>query len=100
MYEMFLAAAGCLIPIVLTAKGWDLDLVWGAANCGFGALISLGSPHWRGAVNLTLGVVLVWSWWNRRGPRQKVKRWLGAKSTALRNALTRTLRERTVSVPA
>lgn len=74
-----------------------MTLVIALGNLYFGAQAAIsGAPHgraWAGAMNLLLGLLLLWHWWhdNGNGLRQRARRWLGAKSAALRAALTRRL---------
>lgn len=53
-----------------------------------------GAPHgraWAGAINILLALLLLWMWWHDNGPgiRRRARKWLGAKSAALRAALSR-----------
>lgn len=75
----------------------DFLLLVGAGNTLIGAGIvidaaPLGQPQ-DGTVNLTVGLVLLCWWMRRRGDRGRVRRWLGAKSAAIRAALVRQMRE-------
>ena len=52
-----------------------------------------------GVINITLGVLLLLVSWNRRRRRGKPAA-VGAKARAVRDALVRHMRDRTVPVPA
>jgi hypothetical protein len=75
------------------------DLLVGLGNILIGTWLVTGAgAPWIGAANLTAGALMLWSWW--RKDRNRVRRFLGAKSAALRAALVRTVRDRAVPVPA
>jgi membrane protein implicated in regulation of membrane protease activity len=72
--------------------------VIGAANLVIGIGIQLSGPAWGGTINTTLGLLLLYAWWNRRNRRHRGTSALGAKSRALREALAKRLQERSVPV--
>lgn len=71
--------------------------VLGAFNVYFGVKAAIeDAPHgraWSGAVNVLLGLLLIWMWWhdNGTGIKRRARKFLGEKSAALRNALVRRL---------
>lgn len=103
----FLAVAGFLLLLLLLFLGPGRDspvhdLVAGLMNVilGLGAT-SEGARHgypWAGAINLLIGLLLLWAWWTRGGGRDRARRWLGAKSAAIRARLARGMRD--ARVPA
>ena len=74
-------------------------LFLGAANVGWGIhLIAEYAPRhesWAALPSLLLGLLNLWLWWHGGGGgwRRRARRWLGAKSAALRAALVRRLAE-------
>ena len=93
---MAVIIAGALLCSVRRPGDWGSALTMGLGNILIGAGAAIGAgPHrsWAGAFNLVLGLLLLWLWWTRGGGRGKARRWLGAKSEAIRAVLARRMRE-------
>lgn len=92
-----LLLAGLALSVAGLARLDCFCLLAGAGNVAIGLGISLqgaplGVPQ-AGAVNLTLGLALLAWWWLRRRRRRHARRWLGAKSAAIRAGLVLRMRE-------
>lgn len=90
-----LAAAG-----VARRRHHDSALLTGLGNVAAGAGMALLRAPAVAAVNLVIGVALLWMWRRRRCGMRRVRDALGAKSRALREALVRRMREAAAPSPA
>ena len=75
------------------------DGLLGAANLVIGISIQLSGPAWGGSISTTLGLLLLWTCWNRRRRQRRGIAALGAKTRTLRETLARRMAERTIPVP-
>ena len=79
---------------VFTRSEWLIAVT----NVAIGAQVERAGPP-AGVINITVGVLLLlWNWRQRRNPGRPAA--AGAKSRALRDALIRHMRDRSVPVPA
>lgn len=92
---IFITAGSVLFVAPMIVR--SLTLI-GTANLVIGIGIQLSGPVWGGIINTTLGLLLLYAWWNRRHRRHRGTSALGAKSRALREALAKRLQERSVPV--